>query len=86
VGLVQVEEEDVFGAMVNYTARVQSQTKGSEIWVSDRAKSDIDEEKAKTHQQIRWIKHPDCELKGFSGKHVLWSAILPDETITSKTS
>jgi class 3 adenylate cyclase len=65
VGLVQIEEEDVFGTMVNFTARVQSQTKGAEIWISDRAKSDIEEEKAKAHRSVRWMKHRDCELKGF---------------------
>ena len=73
VGPVQVEEEDAFGGMVNYTSRVQSAAKGPEIWLSDRAHQDVEAEKARAHAQLRWNEHPECELKGFKGKHKLWS-------------
>jgi class 3 adenylate cyclase len=73
VGQVSIKGGDAFGAMVNYTARVANSARGPELWVSDRAKGDIDEEKAKAHGLLRWQEHPDCELKGFSGSHRLWS-------------
>jgi small GTP-binding protein len=73
VGLVEIEEEDAFGTMVNYTARVQSQAKGAEIWMSDRAKIDIDEERSSAHSNLCWREYPFCELKGFLGVHKLWS-------------
>lgn len=73
VGPVHVEEEDAFGRMVNYTARVVSEAKGPEIWVSERAYSDITGERSKSHANLDWVEHPGCELKGFKGKQVLWS-------------
>jgi adenylate cyclase len=79
VGAIQIEEDDAFGSMVNYTARVESQAEGAEIWVSERAKKDIDEEKAEAHNHLSWTEHNDCELKGFSGKHILWSVIAPEK-------
>jgi class 3 adenylate cyclase len=76
VGQVYIEEGDTFGTMVNYAARVESQAKGAEIYVSNRVKEDIDEEKAKAHKGLYWTEHPDCELKGFPGKHKLWSVVV----------
>lgn len=73
IGPVHIQEEDAFGATVNYTARVVRMAEGAEIWCSDRAKGDIDEEKAEAHKALRWREHPDCELKGISGRHRLWS-------------
>ena len=72
VGPISVEEEDAFGTMVNYTARVQARGKGAEIWLSDRAHADIQQVRAKAHRTLKWIDHDDCELKGLSGKHRLW--------------
>ena len=77
VGLIHIEEDDAFGTMVNFTARVESQAKGDEIWVSDRVKTDVDEEKANAHKLLEWIEHPNCELKGFPGTHKLWSVVAP---------
>jgi class 3 adenylate cyclase len=77
-----VEEEDAFGAMVNYTTRVQSRGKGAEISLSDRAYADIQQVRAKAHRTLKWIDHNDCELKGFTGRHRLWelAAARPTET------
>jgi class 3 adenylate cyclase len=77
VGPVQIEEGDAFGSMVNFTARLQHQAKGVEIWVSARAKEDIDEERARAHEGLAWVEHPACELKGFAGTHRLWSTAAP---------
>jgi class 3 adenylate cyclase len=76
VGQVQIKEDDAFGAMVNYAARVAGQARGAEIWVSSRAKSDIDEERAAAHRSLRWIEHNGVVLKGFQGTHQLWSVEL----------
>lgn len=77
VGHVHIEEGDAYGTMVNYTVRVQDQARQAEVWVSDRAKGDIDEEKAKAHRRLRWVEHADCSLKGFPGRHRLWSVEAP---------
>jgi class 3 adenylate cyclase len=79
VGPVHVDEEDAFGTMVNYTARVESQGKGAELWASARAMSDIKAENAVRHRAVRWREHPNCELKGFEAEtHTLWSVIMSD--------
>jgi class 3 adenylate cyclase len=73
VGPLRIEEHDGFGLMVNYTARIVAQPDGAEIWVSDTAKNHIDDEKAHRHKKLVWIKKENKELKGFEGKHTLWS-------------
>jgi class 3 adenylate cyclase len=73
VGPVRIEEEDAFGSAVNFAARVGSLAKGAEIWISDRAKRDIDLEKAAAHEGLRWKKRPGCDLKGIPGEQTLWS-------------
>ena len=78
VGPVEIEDEDAFGGMVNYASRVEGMGEGAEIWISDRAKSDIDAEKAERHRSLLWTEHSDCELKGFEGKHTLWSVVRSD--------
>jgi class 3 adenylate cyclase len=77
VGQVRIKEGDAFGAMVNYTARLAGLARGAEVWISDRAKGDVDEEKAKAHESLCWVEHAGCELKGFSGSHRLWSVHAP---------
>lgn len=75
VGPLYIEEEDGFGLMVNYTARIVNLPPGAEIWVSNMAKSHIDEEKARRHINLEWVTHDNIELKGFEEKHVLWSLV-----------
>ena len=72
VGPVDIDEEDAFGSMVNYAARVVSCAKGAEIWLSDRARADILLRKAKAHEALRWSAHKKI-LKGFNETQVLWS-------------
>lgn len=80
VGVVQIEDDDAFGTMVNYAARVESQAKEDEIWLSERAKADVDDDRSKAHEKLRWLSHPDCELKGVPGTHVLWSVIFSENS------
>jgi len=73
IGPMQVEDDDVFGGAVNFAARVVGAIKGAEIWLSDRAKEDLDRGGAKHHKQLTWIRHEDVEMKGFNGGFTLWS-------------
>ena len=73
IGPVIVEQEDVQGAAVSYAARVVSMAADGGVWLSNETKNHIDQEKAQHHVNLSWQQHPDCLLKGFQGKHVLWS-------------
>ena len=72
IGPMDVEEYDVFGGTVNFAARVVGSIKHAEIWVSDRAKEDIDRLGAVKHKQLCWKQHR-VAMKGFSGRFKLWS-------------
>ena len=74
VGAMQVEESDVFGSTVNFAARVVGAIKDAEIWLSDRAKSDIDSLGAGHHKNLKWERQ-EATLKGFPGTFVLWSLV-----------
>ena len=71
VGPMTVEENDVFGGAVNFAARVVAKVQGAEIWLSDRAKADLDQYGAKP--QLSWTRHDGVEMKGFPGSFTLWS-------------
>jgi hypothetical protein len=58
--------------MVSFAHRVQSQARGAEILISNRAKQNIDEEKPPIYQALEWAQRIR-KLKGFPGKHRLWS-------------
>jgi class 3 adenylate cyclase/GTPase SAR1 family protein len=74
IGPIHVEEGDVFGGTVNFAARVVGAIeKRVEIWLSDRAKEDIDRLGAEQHARLRWERHEDVPMKGFPGKFTLWS-------------
>lgn len=73
IGPMQVEENDVFGGAVNFAARVVGAIKGAEIWLSDRAKDDLDRAGARQHTQLKWERHGDVQMKGFTGAFTLWS-------------
>jgi len=73
IGPVDIEEEDAYGTMVNFTSRVVNMAAGGEIWLSDEAKRHVDQERAKRHIALGWSRNADCLLKGFPGRHALWS-------------
>jgi class 3 adenylate cyclase len=52
IGPMHVEEGDVFGGTVNFASRVVGAFKGAEIWLSDRAKEDIDRLGAGQHKRL----------------------------------
>lgn len=72
VGSVIIQNADVVGNAVNYAQRVGSHASGAEIWLSDRAKKDIDEEGFDWPMIVAWQDHPEIELKGLDGKDLLW--------------
>ena len=71
IGPMHVEEGDVFG--VNFAARVVGSIKSAEIWLSDRAKEDIDRLGAVQHRRLGWQRHDGVAMKGFAGVFTLWS-------------
>ena len=73
IGPMHVEEDDVFGGTVNFAARVIGAIKGAEIWLSDRAKEDIDRLGAAQHKQLGWKQYDGIAMKGFPGLFTLWS-------------
>jgi class 3 adenylate cyclase len=73
IGPLRVEEGDVFGSTVNFADRVSKANKAAEIWLSDRAKQDIDSLGADHHRTLKWERHDGIELHGFNGTFTLWS-------------
>ncbi len=73
IGPMNVEENDVFGGTVNFAARVVGAINDAEIWMSDRAKNDLDTLAAKQHATLVWERYDGIEMKGFSDKATLWS-------------
>jgi len=74
---MSVEENDIFGGAVNFAARVVGAIEDAEIWVSERAKEDIDRAGTK-HAQMKWEAHRNVQLKGFQGGFTLWSLCPPE--------
>ena len=70
---MHVEEGDVFGGTVNFASRVVGAIKGPEIWLSDRAKEDIDRLGAGQHKRLAWQQHDGVAMKGFPGTFTLWA-------------
>jgi class 3 adenylate cyclase len=73
IGPMHVEEGDVFGGTVNFASRVVGAFKGAEIWLSDRAKEDIDRLGAGQHKRLGWQRNDGVAMKGFPGTFTLWS-------------
>ena len=73
IGLMHVEATDVFGGTVNFTARVADSTRGAGVWLSCRAKEDVENVGAAKHKHLVWVKHDDVVMKGFPGKFSIWA-------------
>lgn len=73
IGSMHVEEGDVFGGTVNFAARVIEAIRDAEIWLSDRAKEDVERLGAGQHRRLKWKQHSGISMKGFSGVFTLWS-------------
>jgi class 3 adenylate cyclase len=73
IGLMHVEAGDVFGATVNFAARVADAIKDAGVRLSCRAKEDVENVGAAKHKHLVWVKHDDVVMKGFPGKFSLWA-------------
>jgi class 3 adenylate cyclase/GTPase SAR1 family protein len=73
VGAMQVEDNDLFGSTINFAARVVGSIAGTEIWLSDRAKTDIDAFGAPSHKDLKWEEHK-VKPKGFP-ETTLWALL-----------
>jgi len=73
IGQMEVEEGDVSGGTVNFAARVKEAIVSAEIWLSERAKEDIDRLGAAQHKRLGWEPHTNIAMKGFPGGFTLWS-------------
>jgi class 3 adenylate cyclase len=73
IGSVTPDEGDVFGRAVNFAARVVSSIEGPEIWLSDQARSDLDDFGASRFANLHWEPHNHVCLRGFKDSFTLWS-------------
>jgi class 3 adenylate cyclase len=73
IGPMHVEEGDVFGGTVNFASRVIGAIKGAEIWLSDRAKEDIDRLGAAKSKDLKWERHEAAGRERFPGVFTFWS-------------
>jgi class 3 adenylate cyclase len=73
IGSVEVSPGDAFGQHVSMAARIEAKAKDGGIWVSDEIKDDIDTLGASKHGELKWMPHPNEELRGFPGRFMLWS-------------
>ena len=63
----------MFGSTVNFAARVVGPVKDAGIWLSERAKEDIDRLGAAKHKGLKWKRHEGVAMKGFPGKWAFWA-------------
>ena len=73
IGPVVVEQEDVQGAAVSYAARLLGRARGGGVWISREVKHHLDQEKSSAQEALGWQRHRGLEIKGFPGRHELWS-------------
>lgn len=79
VGPVRVEENDIYGSMVNYTARVLHAMNRSGIALSGAARSEIENQLGRPVTDISKIRvlHHD-RLKGLSSEEHFWEIMIPE--------
>ncbi|MCD6304007.1 MAG: adenylate/guanylate cyclase domain-containing protein, partial [Planctomycetes bacterium] len=73
VGPVRIEADDAQGTTVSYAARVASMPRGAEVWLSSEAMNHVRQELGSRQDRLRVRVHAGLELKGFAGRHILWS-------------
>jgi len=73
IGPLHAEESDVFGGTVNFAARVGGAIHDAEIWLSERAKDDIERLGADKYQRLDWRRHENVAMEAFPGKFTLWA-------------
>lgn len=78
VGTVTELRDDIIGIMVHYTQRVIGAMKGCGVALSDRAKSEIEDQLGPNIKGLGDFKPlPHHGLKGFPNDEVLWEIVTP---------
>jgi class 3 adenylate cyclase len=57
VGEMDIETNDIAGIEVHVAARMVHAIDDAEIWITDRAKSDIEGLGAREHSMLTWVRH-----------------------------
>jgi len=80
VGPVRIKDNDIYGLMVNYAARLSHvQVPGDEgIFLSDAAKTNIESEYGNTQKHFRLRPLAETTLKGFPPGERVWQVITPE--------
>jgi class 3 adenylate cyclase len=73
-GSVQVLETRLVGRSVHLGARVMEHGHDHEFWISDAAKTALENESTTFASHIAWLDNVECELKGFPDRQRLWRA------------
>jgi class 3 adenylate cyclase len=80
VGQVRIKENDIYGLMVNYAARLSHvRVMGEEgVFLSDSAKQHIEAEYGSTQKAFRFFAVSGASLKGFPTGERIWQVITPE--------
>lgn len=73
VGPVEVEENDLFGSMVNFCSRLMGKAEGPELVVSEEARSHVMQEGEERHVSLPWDPYDNLSMKGFPGSWRVWA-------------
>ena len=80
VGPVRIKDDDIYGLMVNYAARLSHvQVRGDTgIFLSDSAKANIEAEYGSTQKDFDLRPVSDANLKGFPPGETVWQVFTPE--------
>jgi RNA polymerase sigma factor (sigma-70 family) len=73
VGAVRIENETPFDHLSAYTTGILQKATPSGIWASSAFRDLLVRFDPGQTDTREWSMHPNCQLDGFPGKHVLWS-------------
>lgn len=74
IGAVAIKGNRLFGREVNFASRLLTAIgQKGEVWLSSRAKEDLDCLRAERHQNLNWISR-NCKLKDF-GRVMVWTLV-----------
>jgi class 3 adenylate cyclase len=74
VGSARIIGDDIFGIMVNYTKRVESTDNPTSIHISNVAKIQVKDERAKRHSTLRFLERT-LPFKGFPKPQTIWRVV-----------
>jgi class 3 adenylate cyclase len=80
VGQVRIKDDDIYGLMVNYAARLSHIAVPGEdgIFLSTSAKRDVESEYGSSQKEVRFVQVSATSLKGFGTREEVWQVITPE--------